>query len=281
MATRFGRAYLGAAMAGAMLGLVVAQPAPALEISRHASDSATVNAILLKGRIDDGDAFELKGYIAKLPKKATTVVYLDSPGGVLREGMRLGKLFHQYGIETAVGSKTRCASACALAFLGGRSADGQVKRVKASTGGLGFHSFSREFDKERSYSADDLKIVMQRTQDEVSGVGEYLRAINTDMDVLRLMVSAAANDMHFISNEAAIALNISVWDEKTKRMVDPAPVLERLARARAETIAPVASLDSPAARAKVAGPASSQADSAGRGSGAQVSVPATEREKRS
>jgi hypothetical protein len=279
MATRFGRAVLGAAVAGAMLGLAT-QPASALEISRHASDSATVNAILLKGRIDDGDAFELKGYIAKLPKKATTVVYLDSPGGVLREGMRLGKLFHQYGIETAVGSKTRCASACALAFLGGRSADGQVKRVKASTAGLGFHSFSREFDKERSYSSDDLKIVMQRTQDEVAGVAEYLRAIATDMDVVRIMVSAAANDMHFISNETAIALNISVWDETAKRMVDPAPVLERLARARTDAVAPVASLESPA-RTKVTGPASSRADSAGRGSGAQVSAPVTEREKRS
>jgi hypothetical protein len=279
MATRFGRAVLGAAVAGAMLGLAT-QPASALEISRHASDSATVNAILLKGRIDDGDAFELKSYIAKLPKKATTVVYLDSPGGVLREGMRLGKLFHQYGIETAVGSKTRCASACALAFLGGRSADGQVKRVKASTAGLGFHSFSREFDKERSYSSDDLKIVMQRTQDEVAGVAEYLRAIATDMDVVRIMVSAAANDMHFISNETAIALNISVWDETAKRMVDPAPVLERLARARTDAITPVASLESPA-RTKVTGPASSRADSAGRGSGAQVSAPVTEREKRS
>jgi hypothetical protein len=279
MATRFGRAVLGAAVAGAMLGLA-AQPASALEISRHASDSATVNAILLKGRIDDGDAYELKSYIVKLPKKATTVVYLDSPGGVLREGMRLGKLFHQYGIETAVGSKTRCASACALAFLGGRSADGQVKRVKASTAGLGFHSFSREFDKERSYSSDDLKIVMQRTQDEVAGVAEYLRAIATDMDVVRIMVSAAANDMHFISNETAIALNISVWDETAKRMVDPAPVLERLARARTDAITPVASLESPA-RTKVTGPASSRADSAGRGSGAQVSAPVTEREKRS
>ena len=68
MAMRFGRAYRGAAVASVMLGWV-AQPASALEISRHASDSATVNAILLKGRIDDGDAYELKGYLAKLPKK--------------------------------------------------------------------------------------------------------------------------------------------------------------------------------------------------------------------
>jgi hypothetical protein len=100
------------------------------------------------------------------------------------------------------------------------------------------------------------------------------------MDVVRIMVSAAANDMHFISNETAIALNISVWDETAKRMVDPAPVLERLARARTDAITPVASLESPA-RTKVTGPASSRADSAGRGSGAQVSAPVTEREKRS
>jgi hypothetical protein len=60
-------------------------------------------------------------------------------GGNLREGMRLGRFFFQNKIETVVESKTQCASACALAFLGGRDETGKPRRTKASTGGVGFH----------------------------------------------------------------------------------------------------------------------------------------------
>ena len=44
---------------------------------------------------------------------------------------------------------------------------GKPHRTKASTAGVGFHSFTREFDKDKSYTADDLKLVVQRTQTEV------------------------------------------------------------------------------------------------------------------
>jgi len=212
MATRFGfRGLLGAAVGGVMLG-AVAQPVSALEISQHVlKDSAEVNAILLKGKIDDGDTFDLQVYIAGLPKKPNIVVYLDSPGGNLREGMRLGKFFNQNKIETVVDAKTRCTSSCALAFLGGRdNVTGKPQRTKASSGAVGFHAFTREFDKDKQYTADDLKFVIQRTQTEVYGVAEYLRSIGADMDVLRIMLRAASNEMNFISNDDAIALGVRV-----------------------------------------------------------------------
>ena len=79
------KGLLATAAAGALLG-ALAQPAAALDISKHAKDSPAVNAILLKGKIVEGDAHDLKTYIAQLPKKAALVVYLDSPGGNLREG---------------------------------------------------------------------------------------------------------------------------------------------------------------------------------------------------
>jgi len=48
------RGLLGAAIAGLAFA-ALAQPAGALEISKHAKDSAETNAVQLKGRIDDGD----------------------------------------------------------------------------------------------------------------------------------------------------------------------------------------------------------------------------------
>ena len=149
--------------------------------------------------------------------------------------MRLGKFFNQNKIETVVDSKTRCTSACALAFLGGRDASGKPQRTKASSAGVGFHSFTRDFDKDKQYSADDLKIVIQRTQTEVYGVAEYLRSIGSDMDFLRIMLRAAANEMNFISNDDAIGLGVRVYDEKRKKMIEPEMVMDRLDRSRAAT----------------------------------------------
>jgi hypothetical protein len=225
------KSIFGAALAALVAG-ASAQPAGALEISKHASDSAEVNAIQLKGKVEDGDTFNLQVYIANLPKKPVIAIYLNSPGGNLREGMRLGKFFFDNKIETAVETKTACASACALAFLGGRDSDGKPHRTKAANSGLGFHSFSREFDN-KSYSADDLKIVVQQTQTQVFLVADYLKSIGADLDIVRLMLKAQANQMNFISNDEALALNIRVFDEKSNRLVDPEFVAERLDRSNA------------------------------------------------
>src|SRR5690242_20206142 len=99
MRQTFGKGIFGAALAVLVFG-AFAQPASAIEISKHAKDSASVNAIQLKGRIDEGDTFDLQAYIAGLPKKTHVVVYLNSPGGNLAEGMRLGRFFYEHKIET-------------------------------------------------------------------------------------------------------------------------------------------------------------------------------------
>jgi hypothetical protein len=236
----------------------LSQPAGALEISKHANSTDEVNAIQLTGRIDEGDTYELQVYIASLPKKPKIVVYLKSQGGNLHEGMKLGRFFFQNKIETMVESKVACASACGLAFLGGRDESGKPHRTKASTGGVGFHSFTREFDKDRSYTADDLKIVVQGTQSQVFVVADYLKSIGTDLDVLRIMLRARANEMNFLSNDDALALNIRVWDEKRNVVIDPELVMDRIG-SRAAANAP-ASPNGPSPTATAPRPVSANAD---------------------
>jgi hypothetical protein len=231
-------------------------PASALEISKHSSDNVLVNAVLLKGTIVDGDAYEVRKHIAKLPKKTGTIVYLDSPGGNLREGLKLGTHFYDFKIETAVEAKALCASACALAFLGGRDANGNVSRTKFTGSRLGYHAFSRDFNENVSYSAKDLKTVLLRTQFEVFNIAEYLRSIETHMDVLRIMLSAPPSGMNFISDDTAIEIGVRIWDAKLNKPVDPAPVLERLAKARADAKLAAAQPPAPAAPA----PASAGSD---------------------
>lgn len=47
-------------------------------------------------------------------------VFLDSWGGSLSDGYKLGKLFRKYQVQTVITGGQLCASACAIAFLGGK-----------------------------------------------------------------------------------------------------------------------------------------------------------------
>ena len=46
-------------------------------------------------------------------------VYLNSYGGLLNDGIKLGELFRAYPVSTRIPGGAICASACAIAFLGG------------------------------------------------------------------------------------------------------------------------------------------------------------------
>ncbi len=103
-----------AGVVGAM-SLFGAGAASALEFAKHATDGDNVNAIAVRGKVMPGDTAALKAYIARLPAKPVTAVYLDSPGGSLEEGMALGRYFHSAGI---LPRRPRCRDRQALARQG-------------------------------------------------------------------------------------------------------------------------------------------------------------------
>ena len=48
-------------------------------------------------------------------------VYLNSGGGYLEDGFKLGKIFRKYGAQTSIADwGGECYSSCATAFLGGK-----------------------------------------------------------------------------------------------------------------------------------------------------------------
>ena len=200
-------------------------------ISKHSSDSPAVNAILLNGKIEIGDTYRLTKYISSLPRKPKLIVYLNSPGGNLVEGIELGKYFYRAGIETVLDAKARCESACALAFLGGSASGGKAKRIKYSSASLGFRSLTRDLDKE-SYTGGDMKQIVRETQVVVLNIIEYLRVIGADHNLLRLMLSAQPTNMHYLSNDDAIAFGVLVWDEDKGRLIEPQTIVNRLDHSR-------------------------------------------------
>jgi NAD(P)-dependent dehydrogenase (short-subunit alcohol dehydrogenase family) len=146
-----------AGLIGTVAMLLGANASSALEFAKHPSDSDTVNAIEVKGKFEAGDAVALQAYIAKLPIKRVTTVYLDSLGGSFEEGMALGRFFNRAKIRTVVGAGVTCTSACTTAFLGGRDAEtGKPWRAKGSTARLGFHSFRLNWA-DKDYTAEDIR----------------------------------------------------------------------------------------------------------------------------
>ena len=119
-------------------------PALALDFRAHPNNrSPVLTAVLATGEIATGDADRLSAYLASLPIKMNTAIYLSSTGGDLHEAMRLGGLFRQKGIKTVVEGNSDCVSACAFAFafLGGTDNQGKPWRSSTSSSRLGFHAF--------------------------------------------------------------------------------------------------------------------------------------------
>jgi len=217
---------LGAVMAGllgaAALLLLGTSASTALEFLKHAADSQTVNAIEAKGKIETGDAMALQAYIAKLPQKKTVIVYLNSPGGSLEEGMALGRLFHRSKIRTAVvGKGVVCNSACTTAFLGGRDSEtAEPWRAKGSTAMLGFHSFKIEWA-DKDYTAQEMSTAIARTQAMTLAMADYMTEVGASLEFLRARLKAPAATMNYMSNEDALALGVYIVNDKTGELITP------------------------------------------------------------
>ena len=98
--------------------------------------------------------------------KPNTAIYLSSPGGSLIEGLKLGYLFKEMRIKTVVeGDRPNnlCASACALAFLGGHDSQARPWRSSTTSSLLGYHQF---------YCGDG-----QQCRDEQAAVSVILRFV--------------------------------------------------------------------------------------------------------
>ncbi len=185
--------------------------AASLEYSLHENDkSKTLTAILATGKVEAGDVDRLQAFLRRLTLKKNIAVYLASPGGNLYEGMRLGLFFHQNRLRTVVEGGYDCASACALAFLGGTDNDGKPWRSSSSDSRLGFHAFKGI--SEGSIDADEV-------QSTVADMLRYGKAVNAPIDLLIEGFSTPSHDIFWVSQADVCALGIKLWSNDTDRFV--------------------------------------------------------------
>ena len=197
-------------LAGALL-LMHLLPSAALEFQVHDNNSMTLNAVLATGTIELDDMEKLHQYLGERTKKPNTAIYFDSPGGSLGGGIRLGEYFRRSRIKTVVEGGKTCASACALAFLGGTDAKGNRWMSTTTTSRLGFHAF-RNADGSRNSDTD-------QTQQVVAQVLEYGHFVNAPTEIFIKNFNTPANDMYWFSTQESLDLGIKVWDIKNNCFV--------------------------------------------------------------
>ncbi len=115
-------------------------PACAIEVAQRGS------TIILQGKIDPGDEFIFKDFLAKTKPGQIKAVYLSGPGGFITAAREIAREIRKAGLTTVVdASRSRCYSACTGLFVAG------VRRHYVNTsavsdggnkGGLGFHEGS-------------------------------------------------------------------------------------------------------------------------------------------
>lgn len=186
-----------------------------LEFTIHENNSNTLNAIMAIGEIKYDDVVRLDNYVSKLPKKKHIAIYFNSPGGNLYGGMRLGKYFKLNGIKTVIQGDSICASACALAFLGGTDSNGNKWMSSTTTSSLGFHAFSKK-NGNKYGSSDNIQNIVS----EVLRYGQY---VNAPMEIFIKQFSTPSSDIYWFSIKEELSLGIKVWDIKNNYFLDEKP----------------------------------------------------------
>jgi hypothetical protein len=202
-------------------------------IERLETGRTDLAVFVLNGMIVGGETITLQREIAEMPSNLPVAVVLNSPGGNLQEGIKLGEFFYHAKIPTFVlGFGGYCYSACSVAFLGGRDRiTGRPSRFKMTGGSLGFHQFrvvrSAE-EQKKTYKKADIDAENKKTRTLTFALISYLRGIHEDMSKLHLMLKAPSEGMNLVSNEEAIALGINIMGENTPDFIVASNIQERV-----------------------------------------------------
>ena len=166
--------------------LLATSPAPAASITLRPETTDRPIVVMVEGPLVrmDGDEFAAK--TASLP---SAFVAFSSDGGSLLAGLRIGEAIRRKKFSTIVPDGQCCASACALAWLGG------VERFIGTDGRIRFHAASD--------SASDRENGVTNTV-----VGTYLAKVGLPYEALTYITQVAPNEMIWLNMSESLSENI-------------------------------------------------------------------------
>jgi hypothetical protein len=177
--------------------------------------------IAAEGEILAGTAEDLKAFIHRLGYRESprgVSVRLNSPGGSLTEGIRLGETIRELKFDTEVGGSEPdeyghwkrvpgyCASAAAFAFLGGLSRD-------VSGGELGVHQFYDAISLETPSAEIFSSLDMSDHQFVSAILIDYAFRMGVDPRFVSLAAATLPMEMHYLDDKSIDDLRVR-WNPK-------------------------------------------------------------------
>jgi SPOR domain len=144
--------------------------------------------VVITGTIDLADKDE---FLRKIAPLQSAIVSFSSDGGSLLAGLQIGETIRLKNFSTLVPDQARCASSCALAWLGG------TRRFMGSRAQVGFHAAYDGQTHEVTSSGNAL-------------MGAYLNKIGLPYSAVIYITSAAPDSISWLSKPDAEKLGIEV-----------------------------------------------------------------------
>jgi len=166
-----------------------------------------VNLIYGSGMIHRGDLQRLKNIYSQLSKARQTILVLNSGGGELHEGIEIGKFLAQHRIGAAVRKYGKCASSCALAFLGGRSLNGSKLLILPRGSRLGFHKF---YYRDRNY------VSPVQVQNDMAELMSYTNLVAAPRSLVTKMLNTDPDHLYWVSNYERSSFNLRARYKRVK-----------------------------------------------------------------
>jgi hypothetical protein len=177
----------------------------------------TMSYISISGDIEAGDALRLERFIFENNVSPFSIVFLNSPGGSLYEGMSIGRVIRKYRLNTQIGyfsefgtlitKDSFCYSSCSLAYIGG------VWRYKSADSFYGIHRF---------YSPVPSVNAEQTAQAASGNIVEYFAEMGVASDLFVQMSRTPSVNMLILNDEDLVNMGVvnngvlpTVWDIRT------------------------------------------------------------------
>jgi hypothetical protein len=147
--------------------------------------------------LNDKDVF-----LRKIGSLSSAIVAFDSDGGSLVAGLQIGEIIRLKNFTTVVLDQTRCASSCALAWLGG------TRRFMGSTARIGFHA---------AYNGETREV----TSTGNALVGAYLNKIGLPYAAVIYITTASPDTLTWLSKSDAEKMGIEVLSFEASPILIP------------------------------------------------------------
>jgi peptidoglycan hydrolase-like protein with peptidoglycan-binding domain len=197
-----------------LLGVLSEANGASVEVKR----GPKANVFVISGELEFGDEAKFIDQ-AIGTRQGGGVVLFASPGGSVAAGIEIGKAVRLKNFRTYVPANVQCASACALAWLGGR------KRLMSAAGRVGFHAV---------YSTNGLAKPPSSFGNAL--VGAYLNGLALPEEAIFFITRSPPEEMNWLTFEEAARHGIEVERFELESDQPPQPIPGLQAQPRPDAI---------------------------------------------